>query len=92
MARLCGFDSLDALVEATVPAAIKRTDGMPLGPKYHEGLTENEFLTMFKEMAGKNKVRRVVSTAGSVWTCALGGTCVCAIQLLLKLSAVSAVG
>lgn len=39
-----------------VPAAIKRTDGMPLG-KYHEGLTESEFLQMFKEMASKNKVR-----------------------------------
>ncbi len=39
-----------------VPEAIKRTDGMPLG-KYHEGLTESEFLQHFKEMAGKNKVR-----------------------------------
>ncbi|KAL4447273.1 hypothetical protein ABPG77_007306 [Micractinium sp. CCAP 211/92] len=56
MAQFCGFDSVDALVEATVPAAIKRTDGMPLGDKYHEGLTESEFLAMFKEMAGKNKV------------------------------------
>lgn len=48
MAQLCGFDSMDALCEATVPAAIKRHDGMPLGPKYHEGLTESEFLAMFK--------------------------------------------
>ena len=40
-----------------MPEAIKRTDGMPLG-KYHEGLTESEFLQHFKEMAGKNKVRR----------------------------------
>lgn len=48
MAQFCGFDSVDALVEATVPAAIKRTDGMPLGDKYHEGLTESEFLAMFK--------------------------------------------
>lgn len=39
-----------------VPEAIKRKDGMPLGPKYHEGLTESQFLDMFKEMAGKNKV------------------------------------
>lgn len=39
-----------------VPDAIKRSDGMPLG-KYHEGLSESEFLQMFKEMAGKNKVR-----------------------------------
>jgi glycine dehydrogenase len=56
MARFCGFDSLDALVEATVPAAIKRTDGMPLGDKYTHGMTESEFLAQFKEMAGKNKV------------------------------------
>lgn len=48
MAQFCGFDSVDALVEATVPAAIKRTDGMPLGDKYHDGLTESEFLAMFK--------------------------------------------
>ena len=39
-----------------VPKSIMRTDGMPLGPKYHEGLGESEFLAMFKEMAGKNKV------------------------------------
>ena len=39
---------------------------MPLGPKYHEGLTESEFLAMFKEMAGKNKVG-----AGGWWV--LGG-------------------
>lgn len=44
-----------------MPAAIKRTDGMPLGPKYHEGLTESEFLAMFKEMASKNKVRNRVT-------------------------------
>jgi len=44
MAKLCGFESMEALVEATVPDAIKRTDGMPLGPKYHEGMTESEFL------------------------------------------------
>ena len=70
MAQLCGFPSLDALVEATVPDAIKRTDGMPLGPKYHEGLTESEFLAMFKEMASKNKVGgggRVVGCGCGCW-------------------------
>jgi glycine dehydrogenase len=55
MAKLCGFESMDALVEATVPDAIKRTDGMPLG-KYHEGMSESEFLEHFKNMASKNKV------------------------------------
>ena len=55
MAKLCGYDSMEALVEATVPDAIKRTDGMPLG-KYHDGMTESEFLEHFKAMASKNKV------------------------------------
>jgi glycine dehydrogenase len=56
MARMCGFPSMDALVEATVPDSIKRTDGMPLKGKYHEGMTESEFLEHFKAMASKNKV------------------------------------
>ena len=56
MARFCGFNSLDALIEATVPQAIKRGDGMPLAPKYHEGMTEGDFLASFKAMASKNKV------------------------------------
>jgi glycine dehydrogenase len=47
MVKLCGFDSLDAMITATVPASIVRKDGMDLGP-YHEGLTESEFLKMFK--------------------------------------------
>jgi glycine dehydrogenase len=55
MAQFCGFESADALIEATVPQSIKRTDGMPLGA-YHEGLTESQFLSMFKEMASKNKL------------------------------------
>ena len=56
MAEFCGFPSVDALIEATVPASIRRADGMPLGPKYHDGMTESEFLDQFKEMASKNKV------------------------------------
>eukprot|EP00887_Chlorella_sp_A99_P006129 scaffold22.g6129.t1 len=68
MAQAAGFDSLDALIDATVPAAIRRADGMPLG-KFQlarvlstwcsflqEGMTESEFLDYFKEMASKNKV------------------------------------
>lgn len=56
MAEFCGFSSLDALIDATVPTTIRRKDGMPLGEKYHEGMTESEFLAQFKEMASKNKV------------------------------------
>ncbi|KAL4527675.1 hypothetical protein Ndes2526B_g08646 [Nannochloris sp. 'desiccata'] len=56
MAEFCGFPSIDALIDATVPTSIRRTDGMPLGDKYHEGMTEGAFLEQFKEMASKNKV------------------------------------
>lgn len=47
MVKLCGFESLDAMISATVPKPIQRSDGMPLG-RYHEGMTESEFLAMFK--------------------------------------------
>ncbi|GLC37204.1 hypothetical protein PLESTB_000991200 [Pleodorina starrii] len=55
MVKLTGFPSLDALIDATVPKAIVRKDGMNLG-KYHEGMTESQFLSYFKDMASKNKV------------------------------------
>ena len=55
MAKVAGFESLDALIDATVPSAIRRTDGMPLG-RFSEGLTESEFLAHFKDVASKNKV------------------------------------
>lgn len=47
MVAACGFKSMDALIDATVPAAIRRHDGMPMG-KYTEGMTESEFLEYFK--------------------------------------------
>lgn len=46
MVAKCGFESLDALIDATVPTAIRRKD-MDMG-KYHEGFTEHDFITMFK--------------------------------------------
>ena len=49
MAKFCGFDSLDALIDATVPQSIRRADGMPLGDKYHAGMTENDFIEQFNE-------------------------------------------
>ncbi|KXZ51330.1 hypothetical protein GPECTOR_13g817 [Gonium pectorale] len=55
MVKATGFASLDALIEATVPKSIVRKDGMDLG-KYHEGMTESQFLAYFKDMASKNKV------------------------------------
>ncbi len=42
-----GFDSVDALIDATVPAAIRRSDGMPMG-SYTAGMTESQFLDFFK--------------------------------------------
>jgi len=42
-----GFSSLDALIDATVPASIRRADGMSMG-KYTDGMTESEFLEFFK--------------------------------------------
>lgn len=56
MAEFCGFSSMDALIEATVPSSIKRPP-MELG-KYQEGFPESEMLSRFKEMALKNKVKK----------------------------------
>ena len=44
---MAGFESLDALIDATVPEAIRRHDRMDLG-KYSDGLTESDFLAQFK--------------------------------------------
>jgi glycine dehydrogenase len=46
MVEVTGFESLDALIDATVPDAIKRQGLMDLG-KYTEGYTESEFLEKF---------------------------------------------
>ena len=47
MVSATGFESLDALIDATVPEAIRRHDRMDLG-KYSDGLTESDFLASFK--------------------------------------------
>lgn len=47
MVKITGFASMDALVDATVPKSIRRTDGMELGI-YHEGFTESKFIEFFK--------------------------------------------
>ncbi|GAB4823399.1 hypothetical protein N2152v2_010445, partial [Parachlorella kessleri] len=57
MVKACGFASLDDMIAATVPKAIVRKDGMDLGV-YHEGMTESQFLKMFREMAEQNKVAK----------------------------------
>ncbi|KAK9819612.1 hypothetical protein WJX72_000294 [[Myrmecia] bisecta] len=55
MVKLTNFDSLDALIDATVPKSIRRKGMMDIGP-YNEGCTEAEFITKFKAMASQNKV------------------------------------
>ncbi len=47
MVRTTGFSSLDALIDATVPAAIRRSDPMAMG-HYTDGMTESEFLEYFR--------------------------------------------
>ena len=55
MAKYVGFESMDALVDATVPTDIRRHDGMQMG-EWTQPLSESEYLSMFKAMASKNKV------------------------------------
>lgn len=47
MVKVTGFDSMEDLIEATVPKSIKRKELMDMG-KYTEGFTESGFLSMFK--------------------------------------------
>ncbi len=54
MLKTLGFQSLDALIDATVPAKIRFRGGLDL-PK---GMTELEVLTYFRALAAKNQVFR----------------------------------
>ncbi|PPD86920.1 hypothetical protein GOBAR_DD16123 [Gossypium barbadense] len=54
MAESCGFDSLDALIDATVPKAI-RIDSMKF-PKFDGGLTESQMIEHMKDLESKNKI------------------------------------
>ncbi|MDP9205037.1 MAG: aminomethyl-transferring glycine dehydrogenase [Gemmatimonadota bacterium] len=54
MLRTVGFQTLDELVEATIPAKIRFRRGLDL-PK---GMTELEVLTYFRTLASKNQVFR----------------------------------
>ncbi|XP_004291039.1 PREDICTED: glycine dehydrogenase (decarboxylating), mitochondrial [Fragaria vesca subsp. vesca] len=54
MAGLCGFDSLDSLIDATVPKSI-RLESMKFS-KFDEGLTESQMLEHMKVLASKNKL------------------------------------
>lgn len=54
MLSLTGFESVDALIDATVPASIRR-EPLTMG-KYTEPLSESDHLKNFKAMASKNKM------------------------------------
>ena len=47
MVELTNFNTLDELIDATVPKAIRRGKPMDLG-EYTEGFTESGFLAKFK--------------------------------------------
>lgn len=54
MAQECGFPSLDALIDATVPRGI-RTPPLKLS-KFDSGLTESQMIEHMKRLAAMNKV------------------------------------
>ncbi|GFP99343.1 glycine dehydrogenase (decarboxylating) mitochondrial [Phtheirospermum japonicum] len=54
MSDFVGYNTLDALIDATVPKSI-RADEMEL-PIFDQGLTESQMLAHMKDLASKNKV------------------------------------
>lgn len=55
MLKVLGYDNRAALIDAVIPAAIRRRDGMPLG-EFTEPLTEEAALARLRGLANKNKV------------------------------------
>ncbi len=47
MVAATGYDSMAALIDATVPASIRRKDNMDM-KHYTAGMTESQFLEYFK--------------------------------------------
>ena len=52
MLEVLGFDSLDALIDATVPPTIRQKEPLDWGP----AMTERDALFHMRQVAGKNKV------------------------------------
>ena len=52
MLRIIGFDSLDALIDATVPKAIRQAQPLSFGP----AMSERDALHHMKKVASKNKI------------------------------------
>ncbi|CAG2149941.1 aminomethyl-transferring glycine dehydrogenase [Cupriavidus plantarum] len=55
MLKVLGYETRAALIDAVIPAAIRRRDGMPLG-EFTAPLTEEAALARLRGLAGKNKV------------------------------------
>ncbi|CAM0882366.1 unnamed protein product [Alopecurus aequalis] len=55
MASACGFNTLDALIDATVPAAI-RAPPMQFTGKFDAGFTESQMLDHMSYLASRNKL------------------------------------
>ncbi|QYY31512.1 MULTISPECIES: aminomethyl-transferring glycine dehydrogenase [Cupriavidus] len=55
MLKVLGYDSRAALIDAVIPEAIRRRDGMPMG-EFTEPLPEEAALAKLRKLAGKNKV------------------------------------
>ncbi|MBP0629784.1 MULTISPECIES: aminomethyl-transferring glycine dehydrogenase [unclassified Cupriavidus] len=55
MLQVLGYDSRAALIDAVIPAAIRRRDGMPMG-EFTEPLSEEAALARLRSLASKNRV------------------------------------
>ncbi|NUA30165.1 aminomethyl-transferring glycine dehydrogenase [Cupriavidus basilensis] len=55
MLKVLGYDNRAALIDAVIPAAIRRRDGMPLG-EFTAPLTEEAALAKLRGLASKNRV------------------------------------
>ncbi|WP_459574376.1 aminomethyl-transferring glycine dehydrogenase [Cupriavidus sp. 8B] len=55
MLKVLGYDSRAALIDAVIPAAIRRRDGMPLG-EFTAPLSEEAALAKLRGLASKNRV------------------------------------
>ena len=55
MLKVLGYDSRAALIDAVVPAAIRRRDGMPIG-EFTAPLTEEAALAKLRGLAARNRV------------------------------------
>ncbi|XP_019088226.1 PREDICTED: glycine dehydrogenase (decarboxylating) 1, mitochondrial isoform X2 [Camelina sativa] len=54
MAKFCGYDHIDSLVDATVPKSIRL--GSMKFSKFDDGLTESQMIQHMVDLASKNKV------------------------------------